>query len=585
MPTPQSNFACLTSEQYSDFLLTQLPIYSQPILRDVRPTDMLSAHISSGQWDPFSGVQQYVDRFRNVQPNTTAKWEDVTDAACSTPCDPPMHEICWGWERVQYGQKFQSWRSQTLCFDQMISATKAVEHTAQIVSDILRPASARITSDFARRENLNNSRYLKLADATMSDFTYSWETDGGQEIYMTTNGTPTSLVTPEMLQRQVQLLRNNGYFGAQTNDPFWGGYDSLIEFITDDDTAWNLDKIATNVRISDQWRYQVWTAAHEYFKYGMGGQLGNYMIHIDPFPLRFNRVSENRFQRVLPYRNDPTTVGIGSEVSEDYLNARYQISTIFHRFAWQLQTQRMESVNPLMPFMVRDLGGTWNFATNDLGADCNGQPIANFRKNKGFFWADWRLAAKPQHTEWQMSIFHQRELRPIYVVAPCGADPGYPTQDYNSACDNCDTDYTFFSPALTGTQSMSATLANGDATVTVADTSTLFAGQTVTGTGIPASTTILSITDGTTFELSANATATGASTLTFGGYYRIEANSTTCGSEPLDNGLITALSLATLVTALNSDGALGAVGTWSTADGNLIVSGATCEPVLNFVEY
>lgn len=531
MSLPQADYACLTSQQFVDFLLTELPVFSREILRDVTPTDMLAAHISSGSWEAFQGVKQIQDRFRGVWPNTTAKWYDVTDGTetcadqcspdaqeCVAACDPPMNEIGWGYERVVYGQKQQSWKSQTLCFDQLISATKAVEHLAQIVSDILRPASAAITSDFVRRENLNQAFYKKLADANMSDFTYTWETDGGQEIFMTPSALPTSKITPEMLQRQVQLLRNNGYFGKWTNDPFWGGYDSFIEFITDDDTAWELDRLATNAAISNQWRYQVWSAAHEYFKYGMGGQLGNYMIHVDPFPMRFNLAADGvRLQRVLPYTNEATTVGIGRVVNEDYLNARYQLSVAHHRFSWQLLTQRMEQVNPLMPFMSRDLSGVWNFATNDLGQDCDGNAIANFRKNKGFFYADWRLSPKPQHTEWEMAILHLREPRTIYVVEPCSADPGYPTQDYNSANTGCATLYVYYPQADSG------------------------------------------------------------------GDYVLDANSVTCGQNPVANGAISESTLANLATALNNDVVLGAVGTWAAyGSTGISLSDSTCEVVFNW---
>ncbi len=530
MALPQANSPCLSPQAFTDFLLTELPVYSKEILRDVSPTDMLAAHVSSGVWDAFSGTRQIIDRFRDVEPNTTAKWYDVTDGtescedqceptpqSCTTACDPVMNEICWGWERIVFGQKIQSWKSQMLCFDQMLSATRATEHMAQIVENILRRSSSRITSDFVRRENLNQSRWKKLADSTMSDFTYTWETDGGQEIFMTPSAFPTSKLTPEMLQRQVQFLRNYGYFGKWTNDPFWGGYTSLIELITDDDTAWELDKIATNARISDQWRYQMWDAAHEYFKYGMGGQLGNYMIHIDPFPLRFNKVGA-KLQRVLPYKNDPTTVGLGREVNEDYLLAHYQFSTIHHRFSWQLLTQQMEQVNPLMPFLNRDLSGVWNFAINDLGQDCNGNAIANFRKNKGFFYADWRIAAKPQHTEWEMSILHLREPRVIYVVAPCSEDPGYPQQDYNSACDGCNTTLTYTPQADEE------------------------------------------------------------------GHYVLAANSVTCGGEPVANGAIDAASIAALVTALNGDPVLSAVGTWSAWGSNGIqIVDSTCTVFFNWV--
>ena len=49
---------------------------------------------------------------------------------------------------------------------------------------------------------------------------------------------------------------------------------------------------------------------------------------------------------------------------------------------------------------------------------------------------------------------------------------------------------------------------SGDATVTMDDTSVLVVGAPISGTGIPASTTVLSLTNSTTFEMSANATAT-----------------------------------------------------------------------------
>lgn len=64
------------------------------------------------------------------------------------------------------------------------------------------------------------------------------------------------------------------------------------------------------------------------------------------------------------------------------------------------------------------------------------------------------------------------------------------------------------------TRSVAVSTTNADATVT-APAGSITAddvGATITGTGIPAATTILSVTNATTFELSANATATGAIT-------------------------------------------------------------------------
>ena len=62
---------------------------------------------------------------------------------------------------------------------------------------------------------------------------------------------------------------------------------------------------------------------------------------------------------------------------------------------------------------------------------------------------------------------------------------------------------------------ISCTTTNSDATVTTADTSDFRAGTGVTGTGIPSGATIASVTNATTFELSAAATASGTVNLTF----------------------------------------------------------------------
>ena len=68
---------------------------------------------------------------------------------------------------------------------------------------------------------------------------------------------------------------------------------------------------------------------------------------------------------------------------------------------------------------------------------------------------------------------------------------------------------------IKATTQQSCTTVNTDATLTVADSSKLAVGMTVTGTGITGTVTIASITNSTTVELSAAATASGTNTLTF----------------------------------------------------------------------
>ncbi len=59
------------------------------------------------------------------------------------------------------------------------------------------------------------------------------------------------------------------------------------------------------------------------------------------------------------------------------------------------------------------------------------------------------------------------------------------------------------------------TTTNTSTTVTMASTSGVFAGQPVTGTGIPANTTVVSVTANTSIVISAAATASATVTLTF----------------------------------------------------------------------
>ena len=69
--------------------------------------------------------------------------------------------------------------------------------------------------------------------------------------------------------------------------------------------------------------------------------------------------------------------------------------------------------------------------------------------------------------------------------------------------------------SLTISFTLSCTTTITNATVTTASTALLSIGMSVTGTGIASNTAILSITDGTTFTITINATASGTNTLAF----------------------------------------------------------------------
>ena len=73
-----------------------------------------------------------------------------------------------------------------------------------------------------------------------------------------------------------------------------------------------------------------------------------------------------------------------------------------------------------------------------------------------------------------------------------------------------------------GSSLASSTTVDGSTTATVSSTAALTADMLVTGTGIPADTTIVSITNATTFVMSNAATASGTVTLYFHGRLTVE---------------------------------------------------------------
>ena len=433
--------------EFTNFLVSQEPVYDQLILEDIRPEDGWILHVDTGSFASFTGVEHTIDRFNHVWPNVTKQWNRVSAGNCvGTPCDKTEHCLGWGATRVTYYLEEQSWRTPLLCYDQDMHVTHAKEHFRQIIGSILKPATSAIQSNFLRKRVAAHAEKKWVANATMDDFTFSWVAVGDEEIYIDTDAAPTSKLTPQMLQRRVSPLMLKGYFGKQ---PF-RDMPPLIELVTDMETCWELDKLATSggtPSVTENWRFQQWDAANAYWRYGFSGQVGNYAVRVDPLCFRFNYVGLtgaglHRYQVVLPYRNVASSgagneAGLKDEENPDWQNAQYQFSYIWHRKALQVLVSDASPINPEMPFSARDFGGRWQFVMDNLGADCNGNPIENKRRNKGQFIADFKMAIRPQYVELAELIFHKREPACVIVVDTCNTDPGYPAQDYESCNDAC----------------------------------------------------------------------------------------------------------------------------------------------------
>jgi len=443
--------ATISCQKFTQYLVDQLPVYDRLILSDIRPTDSWILNVDTGTFEAYSGVEHTLDRFRHVFPNTTKVWNRTTDASCvGTPCDKTEHCIGWGASRITYFLEEQSWQTPLLCFDQEMHVTKAKEHFRQIISDILRPATTDIMSNFLRKRALQFADKKFIANRNMTEFTFVWTVVGDEEIFFDCSANPATVfkLVPQMLQSRFEPLMRRGYGGM---NPFKETA-PYIELVTDISTAWELDKLGgqTGVggvpSVSGNWRFTQWDSANAYWRYGFSGQIGNFMVRCDPMGLRFNFVRDlgagvgaNRFryQVVLPYVNQVTSgaggdPGLGSVENPDFDRAQFRITYIWHKKGLQALVADATPVNPEMPFSSRNFGGKWQFVMDNLGTGVNGCVVENKRRNKGQFIADFKLAIRPLYTEFINVFFHRGEPFCVPEISNCSADPGYPTQTYNS---------------------------------------------------------------------------------------------------------------------------------------------------------
>lgn len=449
---------------FAQFLVNETPKFDELIMEDIRPTDGWIGNVSTGTSPMGTPAEVTQDRFRHVWPNTTKPWSRVAAAGpgCSgNPCDPSEHQIGWGADRLTYYTEQTTYATPLLCYDQEMHVTHAEQHLAQIINDILRPATSAISSMFLRKRALLWAKYLQVANATLASFTFQWNNDAnGDEVFFDCSANPNRVfhLVPQMLQNNFSLSMLEGYAGK---NPFKDTA-PFIELVTDMDSLWFLDKLGGQVGVgggdlpntASNWRFTEWSAANEYWRYGFTGQIGNYMARCDHMGLRFNYVTDlgpaanggsgnrYRYQLLLPFVNDITSgaggaAGLGDVPNPAFQNAHFTISFQWHKKGMELLVPDARPINPEMPYGHRDFGGKWRFLMHDLGADLNGVPINNKWENKGQFGAWFKYLVRPLHTEFIRAYFHQRELFCIPEITTCSPDPGYPAQAYSSSLPPC----------------------------------------------------------------------------------------------------------------------------------------------------
>jgi hypothetical protein len=465
----------LSGCEFAQMLVDQTPVFDEIIMEDIRISDGWLYNVSTGTNPMGTPVEVTQDRFRSVFPNTTKSWTRKTangPGCTGNPCDPTEHQIGWGADRLTWYAEQQSWSTPLFCYDQDMHITAAKEHIAQIIGEILKPATTAISSNFLRKRHLLWSNQKNVANGnfgvrgTDGIFTYQFTNPltgllGGplndEESFFYTSAAPSRIfkLVPQMLQHRFEPLMLRGYAGKnpfKETSPF-------IELVSDMDTVWELEHLGgqqgvgggNTPNVLGNWRFEQFNESTKYWRYGFSGQIGNFMVRVDPMGMRFNYVTDlgaaaapNRYQYqvVLPYVNSITTgaggsAGLGSDDNPAFQQAHFGISQIHHKEGMQLMVPDAKPLNPEMPFGHRDFGGKWQFVMDNLGADVNGVAISNKRRNKGQFLADFLYWIRPLHTEFLEAMLHKREQFCIPEIDTCSPDPGYPAQEYGSALPPC----------------------------------------------------------------------------------------------------------------------------------------------------
>jgi hypothetical protein len=492
-------------EEFAATLSTRREHLDNDIIRDVTPLQNWVANTISGEFPPYAGVSHTFTRMNRIMPDLSGCWKRREEELCEgTPCDPDTKEIGMGYTRDGYFLEGVSYDSDLICFDQTLLADQA-EEQYQMYIENLRDATVLINNNRVRTQALLGCGRKIVASAPNGpQFTFTTNADCTK---IRPSAFPQSILTIQLLQRQYERLKLNGYFGKM---PEMSG---MAQLVTDDTTAWNL--LQGNATDQNLFRFTDWAEGGRLWKYGITNAVGNFGIRYDDHSLRYQKDPNGLDLDVIyPYTNVPATAGIKGDVNQAYIDAPYQIDFIWHPKVMEVKWRQAKSVNPMMPFLNRSYAGDWRFVMDNLTKNVNGvcTPVDNTRRNKGKFIADWENAVKWTYREYTMAILTQRQQSCVVNVPTCSPQTAYVYQNYNSANDVCPLNTLCFTPSGNGPYTVNGVTCNGSPVT------------------IPASGLLTDI-DAVVNWLNANVSSMGAWSLNL---YDICLNDTTCTSATLD---------------------------------------------------
>ena len=435
--------SCTTSLRTN--LAAQTPVFDEMFLQDWKPLDApFTGRHETEVWKLGTGDTHFVDRIEIGQPNLNTRWKRIDAAECRDTCVAPRQYVSFGSTRTSHYMEHFDIQSQLFCLDQLRYSTRTSEQMSKVYAG-LKKLPEFYMNDFIRVHAVDMSSSVQIASQSLldagtnvfvPDITPDATNISGQltEILLGSAGLlPTSGLTFPLLDYYSTGLGLEGYTQAGS-----GLADGMYNLITDPRSWARLTN--GNPSMKDMMALDDPSQASPLYKIGQGVQkpFGNYAPTLDKEPLRFQHVGGGVLNRVYPYYNTTADTGTKRVVNPAYVNARYQISFLWHPKAIKVFTPDFKKIHEKVPSVNSAMYGKWDFKNGDVliytqpdGTSCT----INNDKNNQFYWL-CALEMGFQYLEPQLiiPILHLTDgsgKDSVVDDAICGTAPQYVAQSYS----------------------------------------------------------------------------------------------------------------------------------------------------------
>ncbi|HUV12669.1 MAG TPA: hypothetical protein VMY18_03435 [Acidobacteriota bacterium] len=431
-------------------LASQTLVFDEMFLKDWKPLD--SPYMGRHQtevWKQGTGDTHHQDKIEIGQPDLTHRWQRIDAGECEDACSPPRVNVSFGTTRDSYYMEQFRLQSQLFCLTQLRYNTRPGEQIAKIYSG-LKKIPQTYTSEFLRVHAFDKSSAVKICSADLmdpdDDFVPDIQPDdgsapniSGQLTTIVLDSLPTSELTFSYLDYITTGLGLDGYAEGS------GVPDGMVNLITDPRCWFKLTN--GNPSMKEMMALGDPQSASPLYKIGQGVQkpFGNLVPTLDKQPIRFQVLSGTTLNRVYPYYNVAADTGVRRVKNPAWINARYQLSFIWHPKAIRLFTPDFKKMHEMVPSVNSALFGSWKFINPqgviqyEMPDALNGAGTACTKNNDEQMWFYWlsalELGFKYEYSEWIVPILHlvDGSGKDSTVDSPvCGSAPEYVEQVYGN---------------------------------------------------------------------------------------------------------------------------------------------------------